>query len=79
MKTGSAVSAAHLLLQSVEATLPKQKKNLAVAEYKNAMVVHKRRTKARQEENGNKLTIRYFMPIFSMCKDVVGDDVKFSR
>ncbi|PRQ60216.1 hypothetical protein RchiOBHm_Chr1g0378761 [Rosa chinensis] len=54
MKTRSAVSAAHLLLQSVEATLPKQKKNLAVTEYKNAMIAHKRRAKARQEENAFK-------------------------
>lgn len=53
MQTRSAVSAAHLLFQSVEATLPKQKKNLAVTEYKNSMVAHKRRTKARQEENGD--------------------------
>ncbi|KAK9914362.1 hypothetical protein M0R45_038145 [Rubus argutus] len=53
MQTRSAVSAAHLLLQSVEATLPKQKKNLAVTEYKNSMVAHKRRTKARQEEHGS--------------------------
>lgn len=53
MKTRSAVLAAHVLLQSVEATLPKQKKNLAVTEYKNAMIAHKRRAKARQEENGN--------------------------
>ncbi|KAH0978850.1 hypothetical protein GBA52_006027 [Prunus armeniaca] len=51
MQTRNAVLAAHLLLQSVEATLPKQKKNAAVTEYKNAMVAHKRRTKARQEEN----------------------------
>ncbi|TQD81591.1 hypothetical protein C1H46_032829 [Malus baccata] len=50
MQTRNAVLAAHLLLQSAEAALPKQKKNLAVAEYKNAMVAHKRRTKARQEE-----------------------------
>lgn len=53
MQTRSAVSAAHLLFQSVDATLPKQKKNLAVAEYKNSMVAHKRRTKACQEENGD--------------------------
>ncbi|XP_004309171.1 PREDICTED: F-box protein At5g52880 [Fragaria vesca subsp. vesca] len=65
MKTGSAVSAAHLLLQSVEATLPKQKKNLAVAEYKNAMVVHKRRTKAHQEENLAHLPQDVLVHVFS--------------
>ncbi|KAL6127639.1 hypothetical protein ACLB2K_071002 [Fragaria x ananassa] len=65
MKTGSAVSAAHLLLQSVEATLPKQKKNLAVAEYKNAMVVHKRRTKARQGENVGHLPQDVLVNVFS--------------
>lgn len=57
MQTRNAVLAAHLLLQSVEATLPKQKKNAAVTQYKNAMVAHKRRTKARQEENGNMILL----------------------
>lgn len=57
MQTRNAVLAAHLLLQSAEATLPKQKKNLAFAEYKNAMVAHKRRTKARQEEKGIKILL----------------------
>jgi hypothetical protein len=53
MQTCTAVSAAHLLHQSAEAALPKQKRNLAVTEFKHAMVAHKRRYKARQEENGN--------------------------
>lgn len=52
MQTQSAVSAAHLLLQSVEAALPKQKKNVAVTEFKHAMVAHKRRCKAHQVEKG---------------------------
>ncbi|KAL2324583.1 hypothetical protein Fmac_023641 [Flemingia macrophylla] len=45
-KSQSSVSAAHVLLQSVEAVLPKQKKNVAVKEFKNAMIAHKRRCKA---------------------------------
>lgn len=50
MQTRNAVSGAHVLLQSAEATLPKQKKNLAVTEFKQAMIAHKRRCKARKEE-----------------------------
>ncbi|KDP22200.1 hypothetical protein JCGZ_26031 [Jatropha curcas] len=50
MQTRNAVSAAHLLLQSAEAVFPKQRKNLAVAEFKHAKVAHKRRHKAHQEE-----------------------------
>ncbi|CAL5209438.1 unnamed protein product [Lathyrus oleraceus] len=53
MQTENAVSAAHLLLQSVEAALPKQKKNMAVTEFKHAMVAHKRRAKAHQVEEGS--------------------------
>ncbi|EXC05935.1 F-box protein [Morus notabilis] len=53
MQTRSAVSGAHVLLQSAEASLPKQKKNLVVAEFKQAMVAHKRRCKARKEEKGS--------------------------
>lgn len=52
MQTENAVSAAHLLLQSVEAALPKQKKNMAVTEFKHAMVAHKRCAKAHQVEEG---------------------------
>ena len=52
IRTRSAVSSAHLLLQSVEAALPKQKRNIAVTEFKHAMVSHKRRCKAQQEEKG---------------------------
>ena len=52
MQTSSAVSAAHLLAQGVEASLPKQKRNSAIVEFKKAMVAHKRRSKARQEVKG---------------------------
>lgn len=52
MQTSSAASAARLLAQAVEAALPKQKRNSVIVEYKKAMVVHKRRSKAHQEEKG---------------------------
>ncbi|KAK7391310.1 hypothetical protein VNO78_19724 [Psophocarpus tetragonolobus] len=53
IQTQSAVSAIHFLLQSVEAALPKQKKSVAVAEFKHAMVAHKRRCKVHQVEKGS--------------------------
>nr|KJB52663.1 hypothetical protein B456_008G272800 [Gossypium raimondii] len=52
MQTGSAVAAAHFLLQSAEAAFPKQKKSLVVTEFKQAKVAHKRRSKAHREEKG---------------------------
>ncbi|XP_065868982.1 F-box protein At5g52880 [Euphorbia lathyris] len=51
-QTRIAVSAAHLLIQSAEAVLPKQRKNMAVKEFKHAMVAHKRRCKSRHQEEG---------------------------
>ncbi|XP_015067942.1 F-box protein At5g52880 [Solanum pennellii] len=45
MQTQAAISAAHGLLQSMEAALPKQKKALAASEFKQAMVTHRRRRK----------------------------------
>ncbi|WCJ36750.1 F-box family protein [Euphorbia peplus] len=50
--TQSAVSAAHNLIQSAEAVLPKQRKNVAVKEFKHAMVAHKRSCKAHNHEEG---------------------------
>ncbi|KAJ8773226.1 hypothetical protein K2173_028403 [Erythroxylum novogranatense] len=50
MQTRIAISAAHLLSQSAEAALPKQKKNMAVTEFKHAKVAQKRRSKSNQEE-----------------------------
>ncbi|KAL1342441.1 F-box protein At5g52880 isoform X1 [Arachis hypogaea] len=50
IQTQSAVSAVHFLLQSVEAALPKQKRNMAVKEFKLAMVAHKRRSKPQHQE-----------------------------
>jgi len=51
INTSAAVSAANLLLKSVEAVLPKQKKNLAIVEFKQAKVALKRRSKNREEED----------------------------
>lgn len=45
MQTQAAISAAHGLLHSMEAALPKQKKVLAASEFKQAMVTHRRRRK----------------------------------
>lgn len=50
--TQSAVSAATLLVQAAEATLPKQKKNLAVMEFKRAKIAYKKQCKRRQESSG---------------------------
>ncbi|XP_059667138.1 F-box protein At5g52880 [Cornus florida] len=52
MQTQTAISAANLLLQSAEAALPKQKRALAVTEFKHAKVAQKRRCKAQQKEEG---------------------------
>ncbi|KAK4280220.1 hypothetical protein QN277_011868 [Acacia crassicarpa] len=63
----SAVSSAHLLVQSVEAVLPKQKRNMAVKEYKQAIVAHKRRFKPQQEGEGStELPHDILMHIFSL-------------
>lgn len=55
MQTSGAVAAAHILLQSAEAALPKQKKSSVVTEFKHAKVAHKRRSKAHKEEKGKLL------------------------
>lgn len=52
MQTQTAISAANVLLQKAESVFPKQKKVLAVTEFKHAMVSSKRRSKAQQEEEG---------------------------
>ncbi|XP_027159157.1 F-box protein At5g52880 [Coffea eugenioides] len=52
VQSQNAISAANLLLQNAESTLPKQKKVLAVTEFKHAIVSSKRRNKAQQEEEG---------------------------
>ncbi|KAL0304351.1 UNVERIFIED_CONTAM: F-box protein [Sesamum radiatum] len=52
MQTQSAISAANSLLQSAEFALPKQKRATAVTEHKHAVVASKRKSKAKQEEEG---------------------------
>ncbi|CAN7139650.1 F-box protein At5g52880 [Brassica rapa] len=49
MNTTAAVSAANLLVKSVESAFPKQKKNLAIVQFKQAKVALKRRTKSHEE------------------------------
>ncbi|XP_077212443.1 F-box family protein [Tasmannia lanceolata] len=51
--TSRGISAANLLLQAAEAALPKQRRALAVTEFKHAIVAHKRRCKDRQDEEGS--------------------------
>ncbi|KAF5934871.1 hypothetical protein HYC85_026000 [Camellia sinensis] len=65
LSTQNAVSAANLLIQSAEAVLPKQKKVLAVTEFKHAKVAHKRRCKDRQEEGSIQLPQDVVVHIFS--------------
>ncbi|CAI9774159.1 unnamed protein product [Fraxinus pennsylvanica] len=52
MQTQAVASAANFLLQSAEAVLPKQKRGLAVTEYKHAVVAYKRRPKWQQDGEG---------------------------
>lgn len=52
MNTTAAVSAANLLVKSVESAFPKQKKNLAIVQFKQAKVALKRRTKSHEESRG---------------------------
>lgn len=67
MEASSAVEAANLLLQAAEsAALPKQKRAMAVKEFKHAMVAHKRRWKSRQQGEGmSQLPQDVLMIIFS--------------
>ncbi|KAL5984741.1 hypothetical protein ACLOJK_041363 [Asimina triloba] len=51
MDANHGVSVANLLLQAAEATLPKQKRALAVTEFKHAVVAHKRRPKPQQDDD----------------------------
>ncbi|XP_076944696.1 F-box protein At5g52880-like [Bidens hawaiensis] len=51
MQTQSAISAVNALVQAAGSALPKQKKTLAVTEFKQAMVAHKRCSKARCDED----------------------------
>ncbi|XP_058100192.1 F-box protein At5g52880 isoform X2 [Magnolia sinica] len=51
--TSRGVSAANLLLQAAEVALPKQKRGLAVTEFKHAVVAQKRHLKTQQAEGGS--------------------------
>lgn len=53
VQTGYGISSANVLLQAAEAALPKQKKALAVSEFKHAAVAYKRRSKSQQVEGEN--------------------------
>ncbi|CAH2070189.1 unnamed protein product [Thlaspi arvense] len=53
VNTSAAVSATELLLKSVEAEFPKQKKKLAIVEFKKTKVALKRRSKSHEEDMGN--------------------------
>ncbi|EYU25171.1 hypothetical protein ABFS82_06G026100 [Erythranthe guttata] len=50
MPTQSAISAANSLLQSAEYALPKQKRAIAVKEYKHAIVASKRKSRTNQHD-----------------------------
>lgn len=71
IQTQSAVSAAHFLLQSAEAALPKQKKNVAVTEFKHAMVAHKRCCKTHQVEKGQIIFKKWLCYITEKAKEVM--------
>ncbi|ERN04604.1 hypothetical protein AMTR_s00075p00154970 [Amborella trichopoda] len=51
VQTSWGTSAANLLLQAAEATLPKQKRAMAVSEFKHAIVSYKRHCKTRQDKH----------------------------
>ncbi|KAJ4955865.1 hypothetical protein NE237_012648 [Protea cynaroides] len=53
VQTRRGISAANLLLQAAEVALPKQKRSLAVAEFKHAVVAHKRRCKSQKVGEGS--------------------------
>ncbi|XP_057485597.1 F-box protein At5g52880-like isoform X1 [Actinidia eriantha] len=65
MQTQTAVSAANLLIQSAEAVLPKQKRVLAVTEFRHAKIAHKRRCKDGQEEGATQFPQDVLVHIFS--------------
>lgn len=65
MQTQRAVAAANVLIHSAEAVLPKQKKVVAVKEFKHAKVSLKRRCKDRQEKGPPQLPHDVLVHIFS--------------
>ncbi|XP_074575789.1 F-box protein At5g52880 [Curcuma longa] len=65
VQTGYGISSANALLQAAEAALPKQKKALAVSEFKHAAVAYKRRSKSQQDEGSINLPHDVLVHIFS--------------
>ncbi|CAA7397384.1 unnamed protein product [Spirodela intermedia] len=54
VQTSAGTSAAHILHQASEVSLPKQKKAMAISEFKRAVVAQKRRCKVQEENEGSK-------------------------
>jgi hypothetical protein len=67
------ISAANLLLQAVEASLPKQKKALAVTEFKHAAVALRRHSKIRQGETG----IYWLIVIILFLQDYLNNNFEY--
>lgn len=65
MQTGYGISSANILLQAAEVVLPKQKKALAVSEFKHAVVAHKRRSKTNEDGGSMQFPHDVLVHIFS--------------
>lgn len=67
-RTSSGISSAKLLIGAAEAVLPKQRKVLALSEFKQAAIAHKRGSKTPQCTEGNytKLLIYHHLRIDHM-------------
>ncbi|CAH2070193.1 unnamed protein product [Thlaspi arvense] len=82
VNTSAAVSAAKLLLKSVEAEFPKQKKNLAIVDFKKTKVALKRRSRSHDEDIEDKLSnfVRSGRGYCDKC-DSIGwhDNLKYSK
>ncbi|XP_073109101.1 F-box protein At5g52880 isoform X2 [Elaeis guineensis] len=65
VQTGNGISSANILLQAAEVVLPKQKKALAVSEFKHAVVAHKRRSRAHEDGGSMQLPHDVLVHIFS--------------
>ena len=61
IQTGYGVEAANSLLQAAEVVLPKQKKAMAVSEYKHSIIAHKRRSKSHHNDGGTNCDILLFL------------------
>ncbi|XP_026666249.1 F-box protein At5g52880 isoform X2 [Phoenix dactylifera] len=65
VQTGYGISSANILLQAAEVVLPKQKKALAVSEFKHAAVAHKRHSRAHEDGGSMQLPHDVLVHIFS--------------